>query len=221
VSILPDDPMDLDDAAWGYGPCEVGDVQGPWLLFDLVAAMKPLELTAADSAGFAGDRQEGAGYFGDPPDDNLAHAKADAEAAFAACEPEYGGGLSAGTVTYPLFTPSIGLVGRNEAHGSWSVPGGSAPLVYDIDIYAIASAAPPFEGVNGTFNGNGDFDAADEDVLTLCTSDAGCTDRSGQSAAVVGSHTALPAWPPSDPGNHGYYVSASFGVVKWHFTHEA
>jgi hypothetical protein len=221
VSILPDDSLDLNDTAWGYGPHTGGDVLGLWLLFDLIAAQKPLEWTAADVAGFGGgEMQEGVGYMGDPPDDNnLAHAKADAEAAFSACEPQSSSGLGAGTTTQVNPQPWAHMA-RKDGHGVWSVPQGSDPLVYDIDMYAIAVAASaPAPHPAGTFNGNGDFTVAD--VLSLCTSDAGCTDRSGVSSAVIGNHTTPPAWPPSDPGVHGYYVATVLGVVKWHFTHEA
>jgi hypothetical protein len=238
VSVLPDDPMDQDDAAFEHGPCDVGDVLGPWLLYDLIAMLKAMKLTATESVFFTnGESQYGAGgavgYPPDTPGACLARAIADAEAAFAACTPVAGGlGAASGIVWaafwYPYEFGYGAALERGDGYGVWSVPGDS-PLGYDIDLYAIATVptGPWVTTVPGgnqgyhdrTFDGNGDFDEAD--VLTLLDSVLGCTALWGQSETLIGDHSAAPAWPPTSESGHtaGYSVSACYGVVKWHFTH--
>jgi hypothetical protein len=217
VSVLPDDPMGQDDAAFDrWGACEAGDVLGPWLLFDLIAAMGAMKWTVAVSA--FGTGIEGQDGMGD--DDDLAHAKADAEAAFAADEPGGSNYVQATAVTEPGQYDWRGTLARSAGYGFWEVPDvppGGAPLIYDIDLYAVASRA----GMLNVFNGNGDFEAEDEDVMKLFDSVADCADRYGQGETLLGDHSVAPAWPGSDPSGSGYFVMAYYGVVKWHFAHEA
>lgn len=210
VSILPDDPVDLSDAAFDkYGLCERGDVLGPWLLFDLIAACKALKKTAATSAyGVGGAGNFGEGYATVFPNNTFADAKSAAEAAFAG---GYGGGLYAFAITEVWGGGAHAVIERGDVDGvGWNVPEGSDPLVYDVDVYAIPTA-------QGTFDGNGDFAAPD--VLTLVGSGEACPDRSGTSEAAFGNHAALPAWSAADPGSRGYQVWSVVGAVTWNFTH--
>lgn len=222
VSILPDDPMDQDDAAFDkFGPCEVGDVMGPWLLYDLIAAMKPLAWTAP-TAGWANAGEPNARH-GIGVDADLATAESDAEAAFNAGDPlTWDAGLYAVTQTddryYYLFGTWRAEVTRQRAKAGWIVPADSAPLVYDVDVYGLPSPPAGAGQSNNVFDGNGDFPASGE--LHLLGSESGLTDRSGVTTAWFGSLTA-PAWPAASPPPWQYrgYGAVAYAVVKWHFAY--
>ena len=219
VSVLPDNPMNLTDPAFGEGVCAAGDVQGPWLLYDLTAVMAPLEWTnPSGRLGQADDNyRNGSGYS----TESVEAAKADAETAY---------GETLATVdTGPLATVAVTTGGgsylveiaRAKSKGYWSVPEASAPLTFDVDIYAAVTA--PMNGIiPGDFDGGGDF--PDADTVILCLSESGKTDRTGATAGTFGSLTLPACWPSTwtmGDGIAGYVCAGTLVVAKWHFTHTA
>jgi hypothetical protein len=233
VSVLPDSPFDLADAAFEEGCCNYGDVLGPWLLFDLVAAIRALEYTLIGisytygESGVEGRRaeeiQDNENHPDEPNEGRWPIVKTNAEAVYAAADPcneglRCLGQLDAGYINHY----NRGTLIRGRAKFTWAVPESSAPLGYDIDLYGAADRPGGTEPeLVATFDGHGDFPV--EGVLHLCCSEADVEARSGVSTDWVGS-LALPNWPPATPTypdatpmRNGYEGTPWVGVVKWAF----